>query len=52
MVSTGATTKAPDLNAVSTHQRVIHRIQDGRNGSLSSLLRQLTEPLGEKLNEA
>jgi len=29
-----------------THQRVIHRIQDGQNGSLSILPRQLTEPFG------
>jgi len=50
-VNNGETTETPDLNPVPTHQRVIHRIQDGRNGSFSILLRQLTEPVGEKLNE-
>ncbi len=40
-----------DLNPVPTHQCVTHRVQDGRNGSLCILLRQLTEPFGEKLNE-
>ena len=41
----------PDLNAVPTHQRAIHRFQDGRNGGFSIPLCQLTEPVGEKLHE-
>jgi len=50
-VNDGKTTETPDLNAVPTRQCVIHRIQDGRNGSLNVLLWQLTEPVGEELNQ-
>lgn len=45
------TSETPDLNAVPTHQCAIHRIQDRRNGEFSIPVCQLTEPVGETLNE-
>lgn len=44
-------TETPYPNAVPMHLCVIHRLQDGRNGSFSILVHQLTEPLGDELNE-
>lgn len=41
----------PDLNTVSAHHRVIHGIQNGRDGEISVTLRQLTESGGEKFDK-
>jgi hypothetical protein len=45
------TAEPSDLDPVSAHHCVIHRIQNGRHGGISIALRQLTEPGCKKLNK-